>query len=188
MLLKQGGDRSVYSHKHHRLCSENCSEISDHAPFNIAKGAIDGLIYAECLKVTRGLTLEHVANIDSIERDYAVAQVLTHDFSPICHIAIEWPSAFRYGAAMTDDDHNRMRWASRRGLLELDLFLADFVADEYPRLSPDLKNLYRELMSSADQDMFEWLMGRSNPDDSLRPIVIAIQDYKRGAPSRQSTS
>ena len=77
-----------------------------------------------------------------------------------------------------------MRWASRRGLLELDLFLADFVADEYPRLSPDLKALYRELMSSADQDMFEWLMGRSKPDDTLEPIVFAIREYKRVAPQR----
>ena len=85
---------------------------------------------------------------------------------------------------MTDNDHNRMRWASRRGLLELDLFLAEFVADEYPRLSPDLKDLYRELMSSADQDMFEWLMGRSHPSEVLEPIVTAIRDYKRSAPQR----
>ena len=77
-----------------------------------------------------------------------------------------------------------MRWASRRGLLELDLFLADFVSDEYPRLSPDLKALYRELMSSADQDIFEWLMERSKPDDALEPIVSAIRDYKRLAPQR----
>jgi antitoxin CptB len=77
-----------------------------------------------------------------------------------------------------------MRWASRRGLLELDLFLEEFVADEYPRLSPELKDLYRELMSSADQDMFEWLMGRSEPDDILQPIVIAIRNYKRSAPTR----
>ena len=128
--------------------------------------------------------MKHVANIGSIERKYAVAQVLTHDFSPICHIAIEWLSCFRYGAAMTDDDHNRMRWASRRGLLELDLFLTDFVAHEYPHLSPDLKALYRELMSSADQDMFEWLMGRSKPDDALEPIVSAIREYKRVAPQQ----
>jgi antitoxin CptB len=128
--------------------------------------------------------VKHVTNIHSFERNYAVAHVLTHDFSPICHIAIEWLPAFRYGAAMTDNEHNRMRWASRRGLLELDLFLADFVAYEYPHLSPELKDLYRELMSSADQDMFEWLMGRSDPDELLQPIVAAIRDYKRNAPSR----
>ena len=142
------------------------------------------MIEVESFKISRRLTMKYVANVGSIERNYVVAQVLTHDFSPICPIAIEWRSSFRYGAAMTEDDHNRMRWASRRGLLELDLFLADFVADEYPRLSPDLKALYRELMSSADQDMFEWLMGRSNPDDALQPIVSAIREYKRGAPER----
>lgn len=83
---------------------------------------------------------------------------------------------------MTDTDHNRMRWASRRGLLELDLFLADFVAYQYPSLNAELKSLYGELMTSADQDMFEWLMGRAEPDESLAPIVSAIQAYKRQLP------
>ena len=83
---------------------------------------------------------------------------------------------------MTDADHNRMRWASRRGLLELDLFLADFVAYQYPSLTAEFKSLYRELMTSADQDIFEWLMGRAEPDESLAPIVSAIQAYKRFPP------
>ena len=77
------------------------------------------------------------------------------------------------------DDHNRMRWASRRGLLELDLFLEDFVANAYPNLSDDMKGLYRKLMSEADQDLFEWLMGRSQPTDVLLPIVSAIRSYKK---------
>ena len=77
------------------------------------------------------------------------------------------------------DDHNRMRWASRRGLLELDLFLADFVTHVYPDLSEDMKALYRQLMKEADQDMFQWLMGRAEPCDPLRPIVQVIRDHKR---------
>ena len=77
------------------------------------------------------------------------------------------------------DDHNRMRWASRRGLLELDLFLEDFVANAYPNLSDDMKGLYRTLMSEADQDLFEWLMGRSQPTDLLLPIVSAIRSHKK---------
>ena len=85
----------------------------------------------------------------------------------------------RYCAAMTDDNHNRMRWASRRGLLELDLFLGDFVAYEYPKLSMEMKAQYKELMTSADQDIFEWLMGRKVSDAALTPIVNAIRDYKR---------
>ena len=73
-----------------------------------------------------------------------------------------------------------MRWASRRGLLELDLFLEDFVANAYPALGDDMKALYKELMGEADQDLFEWLMGRSQPDESLKPIVEVIRVHKAG--------
>ena len=72
-----------------------------------------------------------------------------------------------------------MRWASRRGLLELDLFLEDFVANAYPALGDDMKALYKELMGEADQDLFEWLMGRSQPDKSLQPIVEVIRVHKK---------
>lgn len=72
-----------------------------------------------------------------------------------------------------------MRWASRRGLLELDLFLEDFVANAYPALGDDMKALYKELMGEADQDLFEWLMGRSQPDESLQPIVEVIRVHKK---------
>ena len=72
-----------------------------------------------------------------------------------------------------------MRWASRRGLLELDLFLEDFVANAYPGLGDDMKALYKELMGEADQDLFEWLMGRSQPDESLTPIVEVIRAHKK---------
>ena len=47
------------------------------------------------------------------------------------------------------DDHNRMRWASRRGLLELDFLLDDFVANASPRLSEHMKELYKVQMSSV---------------------------------------
>lgn len=72
-----------------------------------------------------------------------------------------------------------MRWASRRGLLELDLFLEDFVANAYPALGDDMKALYKQLMGEADQDLFEWLMGRSQPDESLKPIVEVIRVHKK---------
>jgi len=72
-----------------------------------------------------------------------------------------------------------MRWASRRGLLELDLFLEDFVANAYPALGDGMKALYKELMGEADQDLFERLMGRSQPDESLKPIVEVIRAHKK---------
>ena len=86
------------------------------------------------------------------------------------------------------DDHNRMRWASRRGLLELDLFLEDFVANAYPHLSDDMKGLYKDLMGEADQDLFKWLMGRSQPADVLMPIVMEIRAHKKAEGERRSTT
>ena len=79
-----------------------------------------------------------------------------------------------------------MRWASRRGLLELDLFLEDFVANAYPHLSDDMKELYKDLMGEADQDLFEWLMGRSQPADVLTPIVMEIRAHKKAEGERRS--
>jgi antitoxin CptB len=81
---------------------------------------------------------------------------------------------------MTDtSDINRMRWASRRGLLELDLFLAQFVDQRYGGLSPDLQSMYRELLEAPDQDLLEWLMGRSAPEPAhLSVIVDLIRQHK----------
>ena len=81
---------------------------------------------------------------------------------------------------MTDrSDINRMRWASRRGLLELDLFLAQFVDQRYGGLSPDMKSMYRELLEAPDQDLLEWLMGRSAPEPAhLSVIVDLIRQHK----------
>ena len=42
-----------------------------------------------------------------------------------------------------------------------------------------MKALYKELMGEADQDLFEWLMGRSQPDESLKPIVEVIRAHKK---------
>jgi len=78
-----------------------------------------------------------------------------------------------------------MRWASRRGLLELDLFLEDFVANAYPHLSDVMKGLYKDLMGEADQDLFEWLMGRSQPADVLMPIVMEIRAHKKAERERR---
>ena len=72
-----------------------------------------------------------------------------------------------------------MRWASRRGLLELDLFLAQFVDQRYDGLTPEMKTLYGELLEAPDQDLLEWLMGRSTPEPKyLIQIVDLIRQHK----------
>ena len=89
---------------------------------------------------------------------------------------------------MTDTaDINRMRWASRRGLLELDLFLAQFVDQRYGGLPADMKSMYRELLEAPDQDLLEWLMGRATPEPAyLSAVVDLIRQHKAGHPPTPS--
>jgi antitoxin CptB len=78
------------------------------------------------------------------------------------------------------EDFNRMRWASRRGLLELDLLLAPFVDACYRQLSPELQAQYRELMGCEDQDLLNWIMGRTAlTEPRLADIIASIQAHQR---------
>ncbi|MEO1078069.1 MAG: succinate dehydrogenase assembly factor 2 [Pseudomonadota bacterium] len=79
-----------------------------------------------------------------------------------------------------DAEHRRMRWASRRGMLELDLILEPFVRDAYTELTSDDRERYRELMLSQDQELFAWFLKREVPEDpELALIVGKILSYTR---------
>lgn len=77
-------------------------------------------------------------------------------------------------------EYNRLRWASRRGMLELDLILMPFVEGAYPALSEADQAAYARLLDSEDQDLFAWFLHRQEPDDeSLREIVDRVRSFAR---------
>ncbi len=80
-----------------------------------------------------------------------------------------------------ENDHQRMRWASRRGMLELDLVLAPFVEAVYPTLADADRACYQRLMECEDQELYAWFLGRGVPEDTaLAALVRRIVAYKRG--------
>ncbi|MGE3297226.1 MAG: succinate dehydrogenase assembly factor 2 [Porticoccaceae bacterium] len=80
-------------------------------------------------------------------------------------------------------DHNRLRWAARRGMLELDLLLTTFVERGYAQAEPEDQARFERLLTCEDQDLFGWLMGRTEPPDAdLKAIVAAVLDVRRAAP------
>lgn len=87
---------------------------------------------------------------------------------------------------MTDEqDFNRMRWASRRGLLELDLLLAPFVEACYQTLDDSDKEAFRRLVAEQDQDIMNWIMARETvADPSLAAIVAQIRAHNDAKLSR----
>ena len=77
-------------------------------------------------------------------------------------------------------DKNRIIWHSRRGMLELDLLLEPFARNRFDSLSPQQQQLYQQLLSHEDQDLFSWMMQRQEPSDlTLKPIIELIVAYAR---------
>ena len=76
------------------------------------------------------------------------------------------------------EEWNRAKWASRRGLLELDLLLAPFVTEAFLDLTVVLRQDYRELLFQDDQDLMEWIMGRSAiAEDRFVPVIEEIRRF-----------
>lgn len=69
-------------------------------------------------------------------------------------------------------DKNRLRWACRRGMLELDVLFAPFVEEAYDELTEDQKTVFRRLITCDDPDLFAWFMGHQKcPDPELASMV-----------------
>ena len=80
-----------------------------------------------------------------------------------------------------------MRWAARRGMLELDLVLEPFVTARYASLDEADRRRFQQLMLSEDQDLFAWFLSRERPEDEeLADIVDKILEFTRTAPGDSS--
>ena len=85
---------------------------------------------------------------------------------------------------VTDEEINRMRWAARRGMLELDLVLEPFVVARYAHLDAVDRQRFQQLMVCEDQDLFAWFLGRQQPEDEeLAAIVSQVLDFTRTKPA-----
>ncbi|MDH4041306.1 MAG: succinate dehydrogenase assembly factor 2 [Gammaproteobacteria bacterium] len=84
---------------------------------------------------------------------------------------------------ISNEEINRMRWASRRGMLELDLVLEPFVVARYAALDERDRQRFQQLMVCEDQDLFAWFLGRQQPEDEeLRAIVGKVLEFTLTAP------
>jgi antitoxin CptB len=70
----------------------------------------------------------------------------------------------------------RLRWRCRRGLLENDLILERFMEARGPRISDDEVAGLDRLLRLSDNELWDLLAGRVEPDDAaLRPLVAALR-------------
>jgi len=83
---------------------------------------------------------------------------------------------------ISESEYKRIYWASRRGMLELDLILVPFFEQCFKDLSEADQQTYIRLLEEEDTDLFAWFLGRGEPDDAeLAVIVKAIHSYARNS-------
>lgn len=74
---------------------------------------------------------------------------------------------------------NRLSWASRRGMLELDLMFLPFLEKIYPTLDLDDQKRYWKLLECEDQDLWSWLLKNKVSDDpDLQKIIGIIRNTR----------
>jgi antitoxin CptB len=78
----------------------------------------------------------------------------------------------------TDAERARFRWACRRGMLELDLFLQPFFEAKFEHLSAADQQAFVALLACSDPELFAWLMGHETPSkENLRTLCEMIRNY-----------
>jgi len=69
----------------------------------------------------------------------------------------------------------RLRWQCRRGMLELDLILLQFVEQTYARLPKEEQDLFLQLLQEEDTALWQWVRDpQSCPVLAWQPILAQL--------------
>ncbi len=80
-----------------------------------------------------------------------------------------------YKQSLTNSSKARLKWACRRGMLELDILLSPFVDDAYDDLTNENKAIFARLLECEDPELFAWFMGHETcEDEELNNMVQFI--------------
>ena len=72
-------------------------------------------------------------------------------------------------------DKARLKWACRRGMLELDVLFMPFVDEAWEYLSETNKAIFERLLVCQDPELFAWFMGHEKcEDEELNSMVQLI--------------
>ncbi|ATF10308.1 FAD assembly factor SdhE [Candidatus Enterovibrio altilux] len=81
---------------------------------------------------------------------------------------------------LTTQDKPRIKWACRRGMLELDMSIMPFFEECFDHLSESEKYNFIALLEYDDPDLFAWLVGHTHSEKhELSSIIEKIIAYNR---------
>ena len=74
---------------------------------------------------------------------------------------------------------NRLRWACRRGMLELDILFETFLENGYPLLTEQERRDFDQLLEYPDQELYDFFMKNNNnnkiKEESIASLVEKIR-------------
>lgn len=76
-------------------------------------------------------------------------------------------------SSFTSDEKARIRWACRRGMLELDVMIMPFYEQCFEHLTKQQQHDFVDLLACDDPDLFKWLMKHGRSDNEA---IAAIAD------------
>lgn len=80
----------------------------------------------------------------------------------------------RGDGVFTELELNRMRWRSRRGMLELDLLLLPFFDEAFRDLPYENQLTFVRLLEQEDPDLLMWFSNKDKPDDQAMADLIQV--------------
>ena len=76
---------------------------------------------------------------------------------------------------LSELEFNRLRWRSRRGMLELDLLLLPFFDEVFAELESNEQQAFIKLLEQEDPILWDWFSRKSESDDpELAALVERI--------------
>ena len=71
-----------------------------------------------------------------------------------------------------------LRWACRRGMLELDVLLGNFLEEAFVKLPENEQAIFVNLFNNNDQDLYHWLIGQVEaPEADLAMMIGKIRHH-----------
>ncbi|MFO1308973.1 MAG: succinate dehydrogenase assembly factor 2 [Burkholderiales bacterium] len=76
---------------------------------------------------------------------------------------------------MDDRRLARLRWRCRRGMLENDIVLERYLASRGAAITDEEVAMLDRLLDMTDNDLWDLIAGRAEPDEALAPVVRALR-------------
>ena len=83
----------------------------------------------------------------------------------------------------------KLRWRCRRGMKELDVVFERFLSHSFSALSAEERNALSHLLDETDQDLYDWIAGRSSPmKPEFKALITLLQTTSGQLPWKRKES